>query len=264
MTSDAVLSIRQVSKTFGQRRALDGVSLDVARGEMVALIGPSGSGKSTLLRSIDGLQTIDNGDGVIEAFGVRTQVKGKVGEKVREARIRIGFIAQQFNLVGRLSLFTNVALGSLGRIPFMRGVLGRWPEETQQAAMAALHRVGVSDYAGQRANTLSGGQQQRGAIARALVQKAKIILADEPVASLDPVSARKVMEILRELNRKDGLTVIVTLHQVDYALRYCDRVVALKAGKKVYDGPSSGLDRTRLIDIYGPEFEDVFWEGAPQ
>ena len=264
MTSDAVLSIRQVSKTFGSRRALDGVSLDVARGEMVALIGPSGSGKSTLLRSIDGLQTIDNGEGVIEAFGVKTQLKGKVGDKVRDARIRIGFIAQQFNLVGRLSLFSNVALGSLGRIPFMRGVLGRWPEETQQAAMAALHRVGVSDYAGQRANTLSGGQQQRGAIARALVQKAKIILADEPVASLDPVSARKVMDILRDLNQKDGLTVIVTLHQVDYALRYCDRVVALKAGKKVYDGPSSGLDRTRLIDIYGPEFEDVFWEGAPQ
>lgn len=264
MTSEAVLSIRQVSKTFGPRRALDGVSLDVARGEMVALIGPSGSGKSTLLRSIDGLQTIDNGEGVIEAFGVKTQSKGKVGDKVRDARIRIGFVAQQFNLVGRLSLYTNVALGSLGRISYLRGLFGRWPEETQQAAMAALQRVGVGDYAGQRANTLSGGQQQRGAIARALVQKAKIILADEPVASLDPVSARKVMEILRELNTKDGLTVIVTLHQVDYALRYCDRVVALKAGKKVYDGPASGLKRDKLVEIYGPEFEDVFWEGAPQ
>ena len=146
----------------------------------------------------------------------------------------------------------------------MRGLLGAWPAETKAAAMAALHRVGVADYAAQRANTLSGGQQQRGAIARALVQKAKIILADEPVASLDPVSARKVMEILRDLNQSDGLTVVVTLHQVDYALRYCDRVVALKAGKKVYDGPASGLKREKLIDIYGPEFEDVFWEGAPQ
>jgi phosphonate transport system ATP-binding protein len=183
---------------------------------------------------------------------------------VRKARIRIGFIAQQFNLVGRLTLFTNVALGSLGRIGFARGLFGAWPAETRAAAMAALHRVGVADYAAQRANTLSGGQQQRGAIARALVQKAKIILADEPVASLDPVSARKVMEILRDLNKTDGLTVVVTLHQVDYALRYCDRVVALKAGKKVYDGPTSGLGRDKLIDIYGPEFEDVFWEGAPQ
>ncbi|MFZ5670300.1 MAG: phosphonate ABC transporter ATP-binding protein [Pseudomonadota bacterium] len=263
MTTDAVLSIRSVSKTFGQRRALDGVSLDVGRGEMVALIGPSGSGKSTLLRSIDGLQTIDSGAGTIEAFGEKVQARGRLTDKVREARIRIGFIAQQFNLVGRLSLFTNVALGSLGRIGFLQGLFGRWPKETQAAAMQALHRVGVSDYAGQRANTLSGGQQQRGAIARALVQKAKIILADEPVASLDPVSARRVMEILRELNTKDGLTVVVTLHQVDYALRYCDRVVALKAGQKVYDGPPSGLGKPKLIEIYGPEFEDVFWEGAP-
>ena len=264
MTSDPVLSIRAASKTFGSRRALDQVSLDVARGEMIALIGPSGSGKSTLLRSIDGLQTIDEGDGAITAFGGPVQAKGKVSGEVRKARIRIGFIAQQFNLVGRLSLFSNVALGSLGRIPFLYGLFGRWPRETREAAMAALARVGVADYAAQRANTLSGGQQQRGAIARALVQKAKIILADEPVASLDPVSARKVMEILRDLNQSDGLTVVVTLHQVDYALRYCDRVVALKAGRKVYDGPASGLKREKLIDIYGPEFEDVFWEGAPQ
>ncbi|HXU81367.1 MAG TPA: ATP-binding cassette domain-containing protein, partial [Polyangia bacterium] len=148
-------------------------------------------------------------------------------------------------------------------LPVWRGALGRWPAETRQAAMAALVRVGVADYAGQRANTLSGGQQQRGAIARALVQQAQVILADEPVASLDPVSARRVMETLRDLNRSDGLTVVVTLHQVDYALRYCRRVVALKQGKVVYDGPPDGLKTPQLIDIYGPEFEDVFWEGAP-
>ena len=134
------------------------------------------------------------------------------------------------------------------------------PDADKATAMAALHRVGVAEYAGQRANTLSGGQQQRGAIARALVQGASAILADEPVASLDPVSARKVMEQLVELNKRDGLGVIVTLHQVDYAIRYCDRVVALKAGKVVYDGPSTGLDHERLVDIYGPEFEDAFWE----
>jgi phosphonate transport system ATP-binding protein len=253
-----------VSRTFGARRALDDVSLDVQRGEMIALIGPSGSGKSTLLRSISGLQVIDPGAGVIEAFGAPVQSSGKLSSRVRDARIRIGFIFQQFNLVGRLSLFTNVALGSLGRIPFLRGFLGAWPAETSAAVMAALARVGVAEYAAQRANTLSGGQQQRGAIARALVQRAKIILADEPVASLDPVSARRVMEILRDLNRTDGLTLVVTLHQVDYALRYCDRVVALKAGRIVYDGSAEGLDKDRLIDIYGPEFEDVFWEGAPK
>ena len=259
--TDAVLSVRNISKTFGARQALKGVSVAVAKGEMIALIGPSGSGKSTLLRSISGLQTIDNGEGVITAFGGAVQQKGRLSDKVRDARIRIGFIFQQFNLVGRLSLFSNVALGSLGRIPFWRGMLGAWPAETKAAAMAALARVGVAEYAGQRANTLSGGQQQRGAIARALVQKAKIILADEPVASLDPVSARRVMELLRELNTVDGLTVVVTLHQVDYALRYCDRVVALKAGNIVYDGPSTGLGKDRLIDIYGPEIEEVFWEG---
>jgi phosphonate transport system ATP-binding protein len=264
MAEQAVLSIRNVSRTFGARRALDDVSLDVQRGEMIALIGPSGSGKSTLLRSISGLQVIDPGAGVIEAFGAPVQSSGKLSSRVRDARIRIGFIFQQFNLVGRLSLFTNVALGSLGRIPFLRGFLGAWPAETSAAVMAALARVGVAEYAAQRANTLSGGQQQRGAIARALVQRAKIILADEPVASLDPVSARRVMEILRDLNRTDGLTLVVTLHQVDYALRYCDRVVALKAGRIVYDGSAEGLDKDRLIDIYGPEFEDVFWEGAPK
>ena len=264
MADQAVLSIRNVSRTFGTCRALDDVSLDVRRGEMIALIGPSGSGKSTLLRSISGLQVIDPGAGVIEAFGAPVQSSGKLSSRVRDARIRIGFIFQQFNLVGRLSLFTNVALGSLGRIPFLRGFLGAWPAETSAAVMAALARVGVAEYAAQRANTLSGGQQQRGAIARALVQRAKIILADEPVASLDPVSARRVMEILRDLNRTDGLTLVVTLHQVDYALRYCDRVVALKAGRIVYDGSAEGLDKDRLIDIYGPEFEDVFWEGAPK
>jgi len=263
MTDAAVLSIRNASKTFGQRQALGGVTLEVAKGEMIALIGPSGSGKSTLLRSISALQTIDAGEGVITAFGGPVQANGKIAPDVRRTRTRIGMIFQQFNLVGRLSLFSNVALGSLGRIPFWKGLLGLWPAETKQAVMAALHRFGLSDYAGQRANTLSGGQQQRGAIARALVQKAKIILADEPVASLDPVSARRVMEILQTLNREDGLTVIVTLHQVDYALRYCRRVVALKQGKVVYDGPPDGLKTPQLIDIYGPEFEDVFWEGAP-
>ena len=256
----AVASVRDVSKTFGARKALNGVSVEVGAGEMVALIGPSGSGKSTLLRSITGLQSIDPGKGVIEVFGQTVQKNGRVTGHVRAARQKLGMIFQQFNLVGRLSLFSNVMLGALGRIPGWKGVLGVWPSGDKRKAMEALHRVGVSDYAAQRANTLSGGQQQRGAIARALVQGARAILADEPVASLDPVSARKVMELLVELNKRDGLGVIVTLHQVDYAIRYCDRVIALKAGQVVYDGPATGLDTKQLIDIYGPEFEDAFWE----
>ena len=261
MTSDAVLQIEAASTTFGARKALDGVSLSVARGEMVALIGPSGSGKSTLLRAMTGLARIDAGQGRVSAFGQAVQTGGKVSDQIRSLRARIGMVFQQFNLVGRLTLFTNVALGMLGRIDFARGLLGLWPPEEKARVMQALARVGVAEYAGQRAQTLSGGQQQRAAIARALVQRAEVILADEPVASLDPVAGRKVMELLCDLNRDEGLSVVVSLHQVDYALRYCRRVIALKAGKVVYDGPAEGLDHTALIDIYGPEIEEVFWEG---
>jgi phosphonate transport system ATP-binding protein len=260
VVAPSVVSARDVSKTFGARKALNGVSVEVAAGEMVALIGPSGSGKSTLLRSITGLQTIDAGKGTISVFGEVVQKNGRTTGATRAARQKLGMIFQQFNLVGRLSLFSNVMLGALGRLPGWQGFIGAWPKADKHMAMAALHRVGVSDYAAQRANTLSGGQQQRGAIARAMVQGARAILADEPVASLDPVSARKVMELLVELNKRDGFGVIVTLHQVDYAIRYCDRVIALKAGQVVYDGPSTGLDTKQLIDIYGPEFEDAFWE----
>jgi phosphonate transport system ATP-binding protein len=261
MTSDAVFSVHAISKTFGQRRALDGVSLTVKRGEMVALIGPSGSGKSTLLRSLTGFNRIDADGGVVEAFGERVQADGRVTDRVRRLRARIGFVFQQFNLVGRLTLYANAALGLLGRLPFWRGLLGLWPAEDKTAVMAALQRVGVADYAGQKAATLSGGQQQRGAIARALVQKAEALLADEPVASLDPVAARRVMELLSDLNREDGLAVVVTLHQVDYAMRWCPRIVALKDGKVAYDGPSVGLDKAALVGIYGPEIQEVFWEG---
>jgi phosphonate transport system ATP-binding protein len=262
MTSSAVLSVRAASKSFGSRRALDGVSLTIGRGEMVALIGPSGSGKSTLLRAMAGLGAIDAGEGTVEAFGRAVQANGRISDDVRQVRARIGVIFQQFNLVGRLTLFTNAALGMLGRLDFWRGLIGLWPADEKAGVMAALARVGVADYAGQRAATLSGGQQQRAAVARALVQKAEVILADEPVASLDPVSARRVMELLRDLNHDEAISIVVSLHQVDYAMRYCPRVVALKAGRVVYDGPSAGLTHERLVDIYGPEIEEVFWEGG--
>jgi phosphonate transport system ATP-binding protein len=264
MSGQALVSLSGVTKTFGARRALDGVSLALGAGEVVALIGPSGSGKSTLLRAAAGLLPIDADDGRIEAFGEPVQAHGRISEHVRKIRARIGFIFQQFNLVGRLSLYTNVALGLLGRIDPVRGLLGLWPGREKQAVMAALTRVGLAEHAGQRADALSGGQQQRAAIARALVQQARAVFADEPVASLDPVAARRVMELLCDLNRSEGIGVFVSLHQVDYALRYCRRIVALKAGRIVYDGPPEGLDRPTLVDIYGPEIENVFWEGDPK
>ncbi len=257
----AVLQICEVSKTYGARRALDQVSLELAAGDMVALIGASGSGKSTLMRAAAGLQPIDAGAGRILAFGETVQEQGRLSGRVRQVRARIGFVFQQFNLVCRLSLFANAALGLLGRTPGLRGLIGLWSQQEKTTVMAALQRVGLAEQAGQRADLLSGGQQQRAAIARALVQQAQVIFADEPVASLDPVSARKVMELLCDLNKRDGIGVFVSLHQVDYALRYCRRIVALKDGKVAYDGPPATLDHAALVGIYGPEIEDVFWEG---
>ena len=262
--SDVVVSLDGVSKTYGAHRALDRVSLTLARGDMVALIGPSGSGKSTLLRAAAGLVAIDPGAGRITAFGDEVQTGGRFSDKVRSVRGRIGFIFQQFNLVGRLTVFANAALGLLGRTPFMRGLAGLWLPDERRQVMSALERVGLADKAGERADAMSGGQQQRAAIARVLVQRAQAVFADEPVASLDPVSARRVMDLLCDLNRSEGMSVFVSLHQVDYAMRYCRRIVALKAGRIIYDGPPAGLDHPTLVEIYGPEVEDVFWEGDPK
>ncbi len=266
-----LVEVKSISKTYVRKakaaggatvhKALDTVSFLMDRPERVALIGPSGSGKSTLLRSISGLHTIDKGQGTVAVLGRTVQSNGRLASDVRSIRSNLGMIAQQFNLVGRLSLFTNAALGFLGKISGLRGLFGFWSKAEKQKVMAALDHVGVAAMAGQRANTLSGGQQQRGAIARAIVQGAQIILADEPVASLDPVSARKVMKLLVDLNERDGVGVVVTLHQVDYAKTYCDRILALKEGKVVYDGPSGGLSDERLRDIYGAEIEDAYWGG---
>lgn len=248
--------VRNLSKTFGKsRKALDGVSFEIERGEMVALIGASGSGKSTLIRHLAGLVEADRsrGDSEITVVGNTIQCGGRLARDVRRRRVGIGVVFQQFNLVGRLSLLTNVMLGALGRVPAWRGSLCLFTRQEKLQAMAALERVGIADCAGQRASTLSGGQQQRAAIARALVQEAGVILADEPIASLDPASCKRVMEALAEINRADGITVVVSLHQVDYALRYCPRTIALREGVIIYDGPSAALTPDFLQQLYGSE-----------
>ncbi len=250
------ITVRSLSKTFKGCKALATVSLDIGRGEMVALIGASGSGKSTLLRHLSGLALADQGGGDVEILGGCVQAGGRLAPDIRRTRSRIGFVFQQFNLVGRLPVMTNVLTGALGRVPLWRSLTGRFTVAERRQALAALERVGIADKAWARASALSGGQQQRAAIARTLVQEAEVILADEPIASLDPVSSRRVMETLARINAEDGVTVVVSLHQVDFAIRYCPRTVALKAGQIVYDGPSAALTPALLRDLYGAQAEE--------
>ncbi|CAB5516033.1 phosphonate ABC transporter ATP-binding protein [Achromobacter anxifer] len=257
------IEVQGLSKSFqAGSKALDGVNLQVADGEMVALLGASGSGKSTLLRHLSGFVAGDAGS--VAVNGRMIQRNGRLSRDVRAARAGIGFVFQQFNLVGRLPVITNVLTGMLPRVPLWRS-LTRWflRGEVRQG-LEALAQVGIDDYAFQRASTLSGGQQQRAAIARTLVQNARVILADEPIASLDPESSRRVMDTLAQINRSRKVAVVVSLHQVDVALRYCPRVVALRHGKVVYDGPSAALTPAMLSDLYGSELSELLPEYAPQ
>jgi len=260
--SDIAITVDHLSKSFGQNtKALDDVSISVANGEMVALIGASGSGKSTLIRHIAGLITSDRENCCkVEVFGKTVQRGGKIDRDARQLRSRIGVIFQQFNLVNRLGLLTNVVIGVLGRIPTWRGTLGLFTKQEKLLAMEALTRVGMDKYAGQRASTLSGGQQQRAAIARALVQQAEVLLADEPIASLDPESARRVMDALATVNREDKITVVVSLHQVAYAKKYCPRTIALRNGKVVFDGDSARLTTAFLRELYGADSEELIMD----
>jgi phosphonate transport system ATP-binding protein len=251
------LSVEKLSKRFGRKQALCDIDLALEPGEMVALIGASGSGKSTLIRHIAGLERSSGGPCCIDVFDRRMQAGGRMTREARSIRREVGVIFQQFNLVGRLSLLTNVLIGALGRVPAWRGFTGLFNRAEQIAAMQAMARVGIAEAARQRASTLSGGQQQRAAIARALVQGARLLLADEPIASLDPASAKRVMETLSDINRRDGITILVSLHQVEYARRYCPRTVALRDGMVAYDGPSTALTTDFLRALYGEASEEL-------
>ena len=246
-----IIRVEKLSKSFNQHQALNAVDLNICSGEMVALLGPSGSGKSTLLRHLSGLIIGDKSPGSrVELLGRTVQHEGRLARDIRKSRARTGYIFQQFNLVNRLTVLENVLIGALGSTPFWRTCFSWFTAEQKQRALQALTRVGMAHFAYQRVSTLSGGQQQRVAIARALMQRAKVILADEPIASLDPESARIVMDTLRDINQTDGITVVVTLHQVDYALRYCERIVALRQGNVFFDGSSQHFDNDRFDHLY--------------
>lgn len=254
----AAIQVQALRKTFGRHAALNGVSFELQRGEMVALLGASGSGKSTLLRHLCGLHRADEVDGGrVAVLGQVVQDRGRLAPDVRITRTRVAMIFQQFNLVDRLPVMINVLAGALHRMPAWRWLFGRFSAAELARAWRALQHVGIEACAWQRASTLSGGQQQRAAISRALVQGADIVLADEPIASLDPESSRRVMELLAGLNRDLGVTVLVSLHQVDYAFAYCPRTIALHAGEVVYDGPTRALSAERLRELYGTQSDEL-------
>jgi phosphonate transport system ATP-binding protein len=249
-----MLRIEHLTKIYPNgTRALDDLSLTVRDGEFLVVVGLSGSGKSTLLRCINRL--IEPTAGRIWLDDL--EITGASAADLRRIRLQIGMIFQQFNLVRRQSVLTNVLSGRLGYVGTVPSLLGQFPASDLERARHNLARVGILEKARQRADTLSGGQQQRVAIARALMQEPKLMLADEPVASLDPATSHSVMRYLEEINREDGITVIANLHFLSLARRYASRVVALNAGRIVFDGLPSEIDDARFREIYGEEAVEV-------
>ncbi|WP_019180288.1 phosphonate ABC transporter ATP-binding protein [Microbacterium yannicii] len=246
-TAETVVRLDGVTKRFGATTALDDVSLTVNRGEIVVLLGLSGSGKSTLLRHLDGLEVPTSGS--VEVLG--DDVPRLTGRRLRTLRSKVGFIFQQFELVPSLTVLENVLTGALASVNGPRLGLWSYSKARKLTALGHLDRVGLLDRAYQRADTLSGGQQQRVAIARALMQSPSVLLADEPVASLDPESSDQVMALIREIAADEGLTVVCSLHQVDLAISWADRIVGLRHGRVVLDLPTEGLTKSQVMEIYG-------------
>ena len=243
------LKLERISKYFGCRAAVDGVTLEIHAGQMLGIIGRSGAGKSTLLRMINRL--LDPTGGEIR-FG-DMEITSLRGRKLLDWRTRCAMIFQQFNLVKRLDVFTNVLIGRLSYHRTLPSLMKRFSRQERVMAIQALERVDIVDQALQRVDTLSGGQQQRVAIARALLQQPDILLADEPIASLDMRSAAMVMNTLQRINREDGITVIASLHNLATARAYCDRIVGMTQGAVVFDGSPASLTPEIVCSIYGVE-----------
>ncbi|MCK4901530.1 MAG: phosphonate ABC transporter ATP-binding protein [Anaerolineales bacterium] len=249
-----MLQINNLTKVYeGGVLALDNVSFSVEAGEFLAVIGLSGSGKSTLLRCINRLVEPTEGQIIWNGVDVTTANQGEL----RLIRRKIGMVFQHFNLVTRSQVLTNVLAGRLGYVNPAMSMLNRFPESDIEAALNQLDRVGIADQAYKRADELSGGQQQRVGIARAMVQEPEMILADEPVASLDPVLAHTIMQYLEKINQEDGVMVICSLHFLDLVHRYADRAIALNDGKLMFDGPPNVIDDEKFKEIYGKDAERV-------
>lgn len=248
-----MLRLDRLTKRFSGKAAVDSVTIEIPKGEMVGIIGRSGAGKSTLLRMVNRLGDISDGRLTYDDRDV-TALKGAA---LRAWRRDTAMIFQQFNLVGRLDVLTNVLLGRLNHRAAPLTLVKSFSEDDKIRAIAALERLDMAHLLSQRAETLSGGQQQRVAIARALVQEPKIVLADEPIASLDPRNTQVVMDALFRINREDGITVICNLHDLDIAAKYCDRLIGMSAGKVVFDDVPQALTRDVAAQLYGIEAKDA-------
>jgi phosphonate transport system ATP-binding protein len=255
-----MLVLEGLTCRFGTKAAVDKASFSVAPGSFIGVIGRSGAGKSTLLRTINRLAPVS--EGRILHKGV--DVTALHGRELRQWRARSAMIFQQFNLVGRLDVLTNVLMGRLSEIPFWRSLAQLWPEEDVAIAMSALEQFDMAQLAAQRADQLSGGQQQRVAIARALVQDPEIILADEPIASLDPRNTKVVMDALLRINKHFGITVLCNLHSLDLARSYCDRLIGMSAGRVVFDGAPAALTEHIARELYDLEADEVMSASAPE
>lgn len=243
----STISIQSVSKRFPNGvEALSGINTEIQAGSFTVILGPSGAGKSTLLRMINGLETPSSGTVAIANNAV-------CRHKLRHIRASVGMVFQQFNLVNRLSVMTNVLTGRLAHRSWFGSLFYLFRKQDLDIAHDALARVGLTDKAWERADKLSGGQQQRVGIARALAQQPKVILADEPVASLDPVSSEEIMALLREICERDGITIVVNLHQVELARRFADRIIGMSSGKIVFDGSPQQMTQPELRTIYHRE-----------
>ena len=252
----ALLEIKDLSKKYREVTALHDISLKVRAGEFVTVIGRSGAGKSTLLRCVNRL--VEANTGSIRFDGV--DVRALRRRDLRHLRTRIGMIFQHFNLVPRQTVIENVLHGLLGYKSTLTGVLGLYTAKEKEKAFDILDRVGLKDQIHKRCDQLSGGQKQRVGIARALIQEPHLILCDEPIASLDPGSAKKIMDRLYKISREMNITILMNLHQVDVAIKYSDRIIGVREGRVVYDDDAKKLKKKVVAEIYGSESEDILFE----
>ena len=245
-----MIKFDNVNKVYSNGlHALKNVSLEIKQGEFVAIIGLSGAGKSTLLRTINRMHDISEGSLTVNG----QEVNDLSGKDLRKFRRKVGMVFQSFNLVTRTTVINNVLTSRVPDMPLWKSIIGLYSKEDKVIALEALDKVGILDKAYVRADQLSGGQQQRVALARTLAQKPEIILADEPVAALDPITAKQVMDDFKKINKELNMSVLINIHQVDLALKYADRVIGIKAGEIVYDGPATKVDSEVLKQIYGRE-----------